>query len=47
MLILTEAAPLRTDPCFVASFVLSYILQKGTTPSDVPFPVIVAPAGLI
>ena len=47
MLILMLAAPRLTDPWFVASIVESYILQKGTTPSDVPFPVILAPAGLI
>ena len=31
----------------VASIVESYILQKGTTPSEVPLPVILAPAGRI
>ena len=44
---LTLAAPRLTDPWFVASIVESYILQKGTTPSDVPLPFILAPAGLI
>ena len=43
---LTDAAPLLTAPWFVASIVESYILQKGTTPSDVPFCDIVAQAGL-
>ena len=36
MLRFTDAAPLRTLPCEVASIVESYILQKGTTPSVVP-----------
>src|SRR5210317_1500608 len=47
MFILTDAAPLLTDPWLVASIVESYILQNGTTPSEVPLPAIVAPAGLI
>ena len=44
---LTDAAPRLTDPWFVARIVESKILQKGTVPSDVPFPVILDPAGLI
>ena len=44
---LTEAAPLRTEPWFVARIVESYILAQGTTPSLTPLSLIGLPLPLI
>ena len=44
---LTDAAPLRTEPWFVARIVESYIFAHGTTPSLIPLSLMFLPRPLI